>query len=44
MAIMQVINMPTMIERGMTAACPMGVAFMRGVDHLMRGERCGQQG
>lgn len=44
MAIMQVINMPAMIERGMAAACAMRVAIMRGVDHLMRGKRCGQQG
>lgn len=44
MAIMQVINMPAMIERGMATACAMRVAIMRGMDHLMRGKRCGQQG
>lgn len=43
-AIMQVINMPAMIERGMAAACAMRMAIMRGVDDLMCGKRCGQQG
>lgn len=41
--IMQVINMPVMIDRGVAASSAVGVGFMACVNHLMGGERACQK-
>jgi hypothetical protein len=43
MSVVQKIDMPRVIDSVMAAACLVGVGIMRGVDHLMRGERARQQ-
>jgi hypothetical protein len=39
MAIVEVINMPLVIERGMAASCPMGMGIVARVNHFVRSHR-----
>ncbi len=41
-AIVQIIDMASMIERDMAASIAVGMGFMPGVDHFMRAKRAGQ--
>ncbi len=42
--VMQVIDMPAMIERGVAASTTVGMAGMVGMDHVMRAKRRCKQG
>lgn len=41
-AIMEVIDMAAMINRSMAACGPVGMGIVRGMDHLMRGQRAAE--
>ena len=44
MTVVEIIDMSSMFERLMAASRAMSVAFMPGVQHLVRGKRCGSKG